>query len=157
MGYGYPTCGQTEGQTRVKTLPSLVLRTRAVKIYMQTELNKGSSGWCHETSDDIWTDFRTKARRQLVLNWVVNWIRLFFVQYSCNWLFVDAVYLPSASEGWGRYCFHRCMSAQRGEGVSPSRLVPGLWSQGPFLDEGRGYSLIYGPRLSLGGGNPVRS
>ena len=32
MGYGYPPCGQTEGQTRVKTLPSLVLRTRAVKI-----------------------------------------------------------------------------------------------------------------------------
>ena len=22
MGYGYPPCGQTEGQTRVKTLPS---------------------------------------------------------------------------------------------------------------------------------------
>ena len=36
MGYGYPPppCGQTdgwmEGQTLVKTLPSLVLRTRAV-------------------------------------------------------------------------------------------------------------------------------
>ena len=27
---GTPPCGQTEGQTRVKTLPSLVLRTRAV-------------------------------------------------------------------------------------------------------------------------------
>ena len=42
MGYGYPPCGQTdgwmEGQTLVKTLPSLVLRTRAVKILRVTVL-----------------------------------------------------------------------------------------------------------------------
>ena len=43
MGYGYPPCGQTdgwmEGQTLVKTLPSLVLRTRAVIIQLQTKSN----------------------------------------------------------------------------------------------------------------------
>ena len=43
----------------------------------------------------------------------------------------DNTLLPPASEGWGRYCFHRCVSVHRegGEG-HPCSLVPG-----PFLGE----------------------
>ena len=44
---GTPPRGQTEGQTRVKTLPSLVLRTRAVMNGIQNKSYQVSC-WTHE-------------------------------------------------------------------------------------------------------------
>ena len=42
------------------------------------------------------------------------------------------LFLPPASEGWGRWCFHRCLSVHLGGGggVTPvPGSFPGLWSQ----------------------------
>ena len=59
MGYGYPPCGQTdgwmEGQTLVKTLPSLVLRTWAVKIV----------GWQEEEMDELDREIAKQLRRMI--------------------------------------------------------------------------------------------
>ena len=74
--------------------------------------------------------------------------------------------LPPASEGWRRYCFHRCVSVHigRGGGYPSPRFFPRSLLPGPFW---KGYpspwffakSLVPGPfqgypSLSWGGGVP---
>ena len=58
---GTPPCGQTdgwmEGQTLVKTLPSLVLRTRAVTRYQQIEFNTEKITHSHSKQIDTITQF----------------------------------------------------------------------------------------------------
>ena len=75
MGYGYPPCGQTdgwmEGQTRVKTLPSLVLRTRAVIIFgrklgtkIKCKCNRNDSYLCLFNSQiDSWFKLRKTSKK----------------------------------------------------------------------------------------------
>ena len=43
--------------------------------------------------------------------------------------------LPPASEGWGKYWFHRCLSVHKGEYPRP-RFFPRLLVPGPFPGEG---------------------
>ena len=68
----------------------------------------------------------------------MNLLSTNFVEYG-----QVASLLPPASEGWGRYCFHRCVS------VCQQGVPHGLWSQVP--------SLISGPRSFPGGGGVCQS
>ena len=43
--------------------------------------------------------------------------------------FIRFFFLPPASEGWGRYCFHRCVSVHWRRGSPVPGSFPGLWSQ----------------------------
>ena len=81
-----------------------------------------------------------------------------------TWIFVDTQIslldhiataliqlLPTASEGWGKYCFHRCLLSTPGGGGTP---VPGSFP-GPF-GWGGGYpSPGQGVLQSQQGGSPV--
>ena len=64
---------------------------------------------------------------------------------GCGWqnLLVIIVLLPHTSKGWGRYCFHRCVSVNRGRGVP---LLTGPWSQ--VLSWGQGVPQS-GPRTGV--------
>ena len=64
------------------------------------------------------------------------------------------VFLPPASEGWGRYCFHRCLSLNKGKGYHCS-LVPGLWSQVLSRRRRRGTSGFWSHVLSGVRGQPI--
>ena len=88
-----------------------------------------------------------------------NW-RVFFRNYHPTLSHYPTIYLcnePSyvaqggllspASEGWGRYCFHRCVSVN-GRGGGGGLVVSGL-----FCQRGRGYSCP-GPGGGGGGGMP---
>ena len=54
---------------------------------------------------------------------------------------IDTFFLPSASKGWGRYCFHRCLSVHTPRRVPQSQVL----------------SHASGPKSFLGQGTPVLS
>ena len=69
---------------------------------------------------------------------------------------VCCYWLPPASEGWGRYYFHRCLSVHR-SGTPVPGSFPGLWSL--VLSQGvprsQVLSLVPGPPWSFPGGTPI--
>ena len=78
--------------------------------------------------------------------WWTNARWTYFGKYSSStrWdsiLYTDIFlcFLLPAPEEYGRYCFHRCVSVNRGR-VYPIPLVPGHWSQ--FLSGGGGTPIL---------------
>ena len=92
------------------------------------------------------------------------------------------VLLPPASEGWEKYCFHKCLSVHSGGTLSPSHNTSNHWSHVLSWGAGgdnpppsrntptgsrslpRGYARVppsrSGPRSGQGGGylrHPLRS
>ena len=68
--------------------------------------------------------------------------------YVCQWLLINVpkflcALLPPASEGWGKYCFHRCLSVHTEGGTPVPGSFLGLWSQ-----------VLSGATLVLAGGYP---
>ena len=74
------------------------------------------------------------------------------------------IFLPPASKGWGRYCFHRCLSVHTQGGVPhlhpiilplvpcPFWGYPSIWSQVPSLGGGGYLSPRWGiPQSQVGG------
>ena len=81
----------------------------------------------------------------LINNETIIWRIGLVAENWCSGRF--ASFLPPASEGWGRYYFHRCLSIHTCGGYPSPRifqsLVPGPFQGGgtPVLAKGRGYFL----------------